>query len=240
MKPECQSTAIMQPYIFPYIGYFNLINSSDNFIFLDNVNYIKKGWINKNRILSNNNIMSFTISLAQSSQNKLINEIKVYEYEKFKIKFIKTLQQSYSKSKNYKKIINLINEIFEYKPNTISDLCIYSTNSILNYLGINTKTFIASVDFKNIEKKDINNYFIEILKELKSKTYINMIDGKDLYNKDLFIKNGISLKFLDPIIKEYDQNNNQFNGRLSIIDLLMNIEYEEIKIYLDSYNLKDE
>ena len=72
----------MQPYFFPYIGYFQLINAVDKFIILDDVNYIKKGWINRNRILLNGKDYLFTIPCEKISQNKLINEVEVIKDEK--------------------------------------------------------------------------------------------------------------------------------------------------------------
>jgi len=69
--------SIMQPYIFPYLGYFHLIEASDRFIFYDDVNFIRKGWINKNKILLNGNDFTFTVPLSKASQNKLINQINL-------------------------------------------------------------------------------------------------------------------------------------------------------------------
>lgn len=86
--------AIMQPYIFPYIGYFQLINAVDKFIIYDDVNYIKQGWINRNKILLNNEDYLFTFPLKNASSYKKINEIELSEnlYSKWKIKFFKTLE----------------------------------------------------------------------------------------------------------------------------------------------------
>ena len=88
----------MQPYFMPYIGYFQLINAVDKFIVYDDVNYINKGWINRNNILVNGKVHSFTIPLKEASQNKLINEIYLSEETKWRINFLKTLEQNYTKA----------------------------------------------------------------------------------------------------------------------------------------------
>ena len=102
------SISIMQPYIFPYIGYFHLIEASDKFVFYDDVNYIKRGWINRNRILLNNTDFLFTIPTLKASQNKLIYEIKPIIDEKWKRKFYSNLEFSYKKAPYYSDVIKLV------------------------------------------------------------------------------------------------------------------------------------
>ena len=71
------TVAIMQPYLFPYIGYWQLIHAVDTFVIFDDVNYIKKGYINRNNILVNGQKQTFTLELMSASQNKLINDIDI-------------------------------------------------------------------------------------------------------------------------------------------------------------------
>ncbi|MEO8664089.1 MAG: WbqC family protein, partial [Ignavibacteria bacterium] len=87
--------AIMQPYVFPYIGYFQLINAVDKFVLFDDVSFIKKGWINRNRILVNKQEYTFTIPLKKASQNKLIKDIEISEENNWRDKFLKTIEKSY-------------------------------------------------------------------------------------------------------------------------------------------------
>ncbi len=83
--------AIMQPYIFPYIGYFQLIHAADVFVFYDDVNYINRGWINRNRILLNGKDQLFTIPCKEASQNKLIKDIEVLADKKAFQKMLTTM-----------------------------------------------------------------------------------------------------------------------------------------------------
>ena len=85
----------MQPYLFPYIGYFQLIKSVDNFVFFDDVNYINKGWVNRNRIL---NDQIFTLPLINASQNRLIKDIEIFDPVSSKNKLLKNIFHSYKKA----------------------------------------------------------------------------------------------------------------------------------------------
>ena len=101
---------IMQPYFMPYIGYWQLLASVDIYVIYDDVNYIKKGWINRNNILVNNDKQLFTISLNGASQNKLINEITIADdFTKLR----KTITMAYHKAPYYNNIMNLLDDIFE-------------------------------------------------------------------------------------------------------------------------------
>src|SRR5690554_5438915 len=124
--------AVMQPYLFPYIGYFQLIQAVDKFVFYDDVNFIKKGWINRNRILINNKDLSFSVPLNKVSQNKTINEtfLNLDTFEEWKEKFIKTIGQNYKKAPYFDGVSEVINNILNTKCNTISDLAIESVNTI--------------------------------------------------------------------------------------------------------------
>src|SRR5687768_13108726 len=92
--------AIMQPYLFPYIGYFQLMHAADKFVVYDDVNYIKGGWVNRNRILVNGKPHMFTLPLKNAGSNIKINEIEVSggELMKWREKFLRTLQQAYAKA----------------------------------------------------------------------------------------------------------------------------------------------
>src|ERR1035437_2930920 len=103
--------AIMQPYIMPYIGYFQLINAVDKFVILDDVNYINKGWINRNNILVNKKAHLFVIPLKEASQNKLINEINISDEGKWKANLLKTIEQNYKRSPYFTIVYALIEEI---------------------------------------------------------------------------------------------------------------------------------
>jgi hypothetical protein len=184
--------AIMQPYFMPYIGYYQLINEVDMFIFYDDVNFIKGGWINRNYITINNQPSRFTIPLKKISSFKKINETFVDWDSKHMNKFIKTFNLYLKDKPNSKKVMD---EIFEIKPKTISEMSILSIELSCKYLGINT-IFKKSSDLDFIRVKDKTLNLINICKNQNQSNYVNMIGGEHLYSKDLFNQQGIFLSFM--------------------------------------------
>ncbi len=221
IAPSSARLAIMQPYIFPYIGYFHLIEASDLIVFYDDVNYIKQGWINRNRILMNDKDYLFTVPLKGSSSNKLINEIPPIINTKWKNSFYKQLTSSYRKAPFFSENIDRIMSVFDVEYKNISDLSIKSIVFTYNYLGINLKykkSSICSPETKGMEKSD---RLIEIAKKLKFINYLNQSGGNKLYSKDYFNSKGINLDFLYSKNIEYEQFGKYFVPCLSIIDVLM-------------------
>jgi hypothetical protein len=228
-------TAIMQPYFFPYIGYFQLVNVVDDFVFYDDVNYIKGGWVNRNRILSNSESIYFNMPLSGSSPNQLINEIKVGAIDK---KLLKTIEMAYKRAPNYEEVSELVKTVLSTQSDRLVDFCENSIKAVACYLGLNTAFHKSSIEFSDSKGLDKAERLINISKKLNSKVYINASGGKDLYEKEVFIREGIELFFLNTdsdII--YKQFNNDFNPWLSIIDVLMFNSREEVLLFLDKYHL---
>ena len=227
--------AIMQPYFFPYIGYFQLINAVDKFVFYDDVNYINRGWINRNRILINNEAHYLTVSLKESSQNKTINQIEFIDNRR---KMLKTIQLAYKRAPFYKDASPVIEECFDFDTNCISALNIHSILEVCKYLEV--KTIFERSGRKYPETKPLGRTerIVSICKSNNVNTYINAIGGKEIYAKKDFEKQGIELLFLKPEIVEYKQYGNLFQPWLSIIDVLMFNNQSKIKEMLNHYILE--
>ena len=217
----------------PYIGYWQLIKAVDTYVVYDDVNYINRGWINRNNILISGSSYMFTIKLKQASQNKLINEIEILDdFSKLK----KQIEFAYKKAPYYDNINVLLNKIFDYPNKNLSDFLLNSMRVICEYLNINT-TLIKSSDVKKDNTLHAESKILDICSVLKADEYYNAIGGQSLYNKDKFKTNGIVLKFLKPEIMPYKQFKNDFVAGLSIIDVLMFNSPEEINTMLDRYEL---
>lgn len=229
--------AIMQPYIFPYIGYFQLIQAVDKFIFYDDVNFIKKGWINRNQILINNQAHLITIPLNKASQNILIKDTLISYEENWAKKLLNNLEHNYKKAPYFNDAYSLIKQILEKNFNTISDFAINSIIEVSNYLEINTNFELSSE--KYMDSIDLKKKFrlIEICKKNNATDYINPIGGKEIYTKEDFKIKGLKLKFIEPQINEYKQFNSGFISGLSIIDVLMFNSKEEVRKMLNKYEL---
>ena len=229
--------AIMQPYIFPYIGYFQLINTVDKFVFYDDVNYIKRGWINRNKLLINQEEKLFTIPVLKASQNKLINEIEIEIDEKWLQKFNTTLEQNYKKAPFFDSTYQLIQDIFSTNHKSIADLAIDSIIKISNHLELTTVFEKSSFNYSDSKGLEKANRLINITKKNEATTYINPAGGKELYDKAYFKTAGVELLFIQNEITEYDQKIADFIGGLSIIDVLMFNSKKEIQNLLTNYQL---
>ena len=210
----------MQPYFFPYLGYFQLINAVDEFILLDDVNYIKKGWINRNHFLIKGEAFLFTVPLIRASQNKKINEIFISNDGRWKDKFLNSLIINYKKAPFFDDFYPLIEEVIQADIEKINELNYYALNRIVDFIGINTIIKKASQMYNNNHLK-AQERIIDICEQEKTNTYLNSVGGQNLYNKDLFKKENIDLKFIIPKFPEYQQFNGSFVSSLSIIDILM-------------------
>jgi hypothetical protein len=234
---KIMKVAIMQPYIFPYIGYFQLIQAVDKFIFYDDVNFIKKGWINRNQILINNQAHLITIPLNKASQNILIKDTLISYEENWAKKLLNNLEHNYKKAPYFNDAYSLIKQILEKNFNTISDFAINSIIEVSNYLEINTNFELSSEKYMDsiYLKKELR--LIGICKKNNATDYINPIGGKEIYTKEDFKNKGLKLKFIEPQINEYKQFNSGFISGLSIIDVLMFNSKEEVRKMLNNYEL---
>nr|WP_294899533.1 WbqC family protein [uncultured Pedobacter sp.] len=228
--------AIMQPYIFPYIGYFQLINAVDKFIVYDDVNFINKGWVNRNRILINKKPNLFTIPLKDASQNKLINQIELINNDKWKIKLIKTIDLAYKKAPYFSSVVPLIIKILESEKENISRLALNSLKEIASYLNIETKFVDSSSIYANQNLSGQDRILDICLKE-DANHYINPTGGTDLYNREDFESSQMTINFIKSLEINYRQFDNDFVSGLSIIDVMMFNNPQKIKEFLKKYQL---
>jgi hypothetical protein len=228
---------VMQPYFFPYIGYWQLLNTVDEYVIFDDVNYIKKGWINRNNILLNGKSKRINLHIKDASQNRLIKDTKLAQTDEDNKILLEVLKQSYHKAPYYEQVIYLVKEILDYKTDNLSE---YLTNQIIqvcNYLDIRTKILLSS-DIEKDNSLKGEEKIIEICKKRNADTYINAIGGKELYQHERFRKENMELKFLKTRNVNYKQFDNEFVPYLSIIDVMMFNEKEQIKELLDNYELE--
>ena len=227
----------MQPYVFPYIGYFSLINFVHHFVFYDDVQFIKKSWLHRNKILINNKEFLFSIPLTKSSQKDLIFQKELNNFNLFREEFLKKIERSYSNAPYFLNGMNYINEVLDYKTNKISELAIYSINVACKLLNIKTNKSIASKDFSTNRKLNKSDRLISISKKLGVSIYINSIGGINLYDPEYFKLHGVSLSFLKVNLLKYKQFNSDPISGLSIIDYLMFLSIEEIKNHLNNIEI---
>lgn len=220
--------AIMQPYFFPYIGYFQLIHAVDIYVNLDHVSFMKRSFLTRN-ILKNNT--GINVSVWNGSQNKKCSEVMVNFSEGYINNFLKKLQHLYSKTSNYSTILNeIIIPEFIDREISVSQFNLNIIRRINGYLDITTKIIETSEGFEHLDLKREAN-LKSITKQLKGTDYINSIGGKELYNKEDFKNDNINLSFLEMGDVKFD------NKYSSILDLLFRYEKEYIKEELKKYTL---
>ncbi|THU41541.1 hypothetical protein FAM09_05390 [Niastella caeni] len=232
--------AVMQPYVFPYLGYYQLVGAVDTFVFFDDVNYINKGWINRNRILQNNEPFRFTIPLVKASQNRLINEIEIAEYDKWRKDFLKLLELNYKKAPNFSFFYKWLEDFFyskEYR--LIGEITSDSVEQIAKLMNLPTR-FLRSSDlsYKTEEKQNGQDKILSICDILKADQYINPKNGVEIYEEEPFTAKNIRLRFINmDDIKYHQFERDNFQSALSIIDVLMFVDVSTARELLNKYTL---
>jgi len=225
--------AIMQPYFFPYIGYWQLINSVDKFVVMEDLNFIKQGYINRNAILINGEAHRINLGLIGASQNKLINKIEIASHPET---MLKTIARTYKHSPYFNDVYPLIRSILEFQETNLARFVINSIEKISDFLELDTE-IIHSCDLKIDHQLKAQSLVLDICEKFHTTHYINAIGGQKLYSKDTFKEHGILLSFIKTEVIKYKQFNNEFVPNLSIIDVMMFNSKEALKEMLEKYVL---
>ncbi|WP_029232405.1 WbqC family protein [Butyrivibrio sp. VCB2006] len=227
--------AVMQPYFFPYLGYWQLINHVDCFVVFDDVNYIKRGWINRNRILSEKKSY-INLPLLAVSQNKLINAIEINQKDLFSRRLSAIIHETYRNAPFYDETHVLLEKSL-YLEKKILSYYLYDQIKIMCVgLGIETEIVLSS-DIPKKEGLKGQDKILAICKKLGADEYINPIGGIDLYSGKFFVDNGVQLCFLKSKLTPYEQFGGEFIPALSIIDVLAFNGITGTRKMLDDYEI---
>lgn len=229
--------AIMQPYFFPYIGYFQLINSVDEFIVYDNIKFTKKGWIHRNRILQNNKDEYISLQLKNASDFLFINDRELADsFEDEKLKILRRISSAYSKAPYFNNVFPVLDQIIMFEEKNLFRYIFNSIKVVCEYLTIKTK-FIISSEININHNLKAQEKVIALVKASNANQYINAIGGIELYAKNEFALNNINLNFIKTNDIKYKQFNEDFIPYLSIIDVLMFNSKNEISEMLNKFEL---
>lgn len=229
----------MQPYLFPYLGYFQLISAVDIFVLSDDLQYINKGWVNRNRILVDGKGKMITFPLKKDSHlAKIQDRALADDFSHHASRSLKTIFQAYSKAPCFKEVYPLVERLVNHPEKNLARYVENSIREICRYLRIETSLILSS-DLQTDPALNAQDRLIWTGKKLNADTYINPIGGIDLYNFDDFKCNGIELKFhrMDDI--SYRQFKREFVPFLSIIDVMMFNDVPALRKLLASYSLID-
>ncbi|QQZ37589.1 WbqC family protein [Pseudomonas sp. SK2] len=219
--------AIMQPYLFPYAGYFSLIRQVDKFVFYDDVNFIKGGWINRNRLLVGGEARYFTVPLSGASPNLKINEVKVQARAVWERKLLACIQQSYSKAPNFKKAFDCVREVLGF--NEFENIAQLAKRSIIisaERMGL-AVDFVESSAIYGNQHLSASSRVLDICLKEGADIYVNQPGGRSLYDSLEFSSKGIALRFNDAPLRAYKQFSEHFTPGLSVLDMMMFNSFEE-------------
>lgn len=223
---------IMQPYFFPYAGYFQLIQATDVFVVYDNIEYTKKGWINRNRISGRQGDKTITLPIAAASDTLMIRDREIATA--FQVnKLLNKLRETYRKAPHFESAFNLVTDIISQGQKNLFEYLFTQLTEICAFLELDAELKVSSsIDADHALKKE--ERVLSICSALGATRYINAIGGVELYSEQRFEEAGIELRFLRSNIKPYAQFSPEFVPHLSIIDLLMFNSVEVIKKKLTS------
>lgn len=234
-----KSVALMQPYLFPYLGYFQLVNSVDEFIIYDNVQWIKGGWINRNRILGDDGTPEYiTLPVKKDSYKKYINERFFSEsFESDKQAILERLREVYVSAPYFDSVYAMVESCFVDSNMNAAKFIEHCLQTCCNFLEIETKLRTSSDLSLNTESLRAQERVVSIVSCSGANRYINASGGRHLYDKDIFKQGGIELLFIEPRLLAYKQFGEPFIPGLSIIDVMMFNSQEQTKQLLESYEL---
>lgn len=229
----------MQPYFFPYLGYFSLISYTNIWVVFDTAQFIRHGWIERNLILGPKRDRNYIrVPLKKHHRETKIKDVKIRNEESWKDKIFAQLVHYKKKAPYYKNVINFLEDAFKFETESISHLNIHLLKKTLEYLRISFEYIIFS-EF-NITISSVNapdEWALNITKALKGDTYVNPPGGIEFFDRKKYMENKIDIQFLKIKLKPYDQKQNEFISSLSIIDVMMFNTPKKIRKMLYDYEL---
>lgn len=230
------SVAVMQPYLFPYIGYFQLIRAVDVFVIYDDVNYIRQGWINRNNILLHGKAHRWTLPVADQSSFRHINRHEIGNPEHAKRKLLKLFESAYRKAPAFDEVYPLLEEVMAHPDANLAGFVANSLRRVSAFIGLDTRFALSSGIPKNPDDS-AQQRVIDMVRHIGGTQYCNAIGGQALYSREDFEAAGIRLNFLRTGDVRYEQPAEEFVPCLSIIDVLMSCGRSGCLEHLDKYEL---
>lgn len=230
--------AIMQPYLFPYMGYWQLLAAVDKFILLDDVNYINRGWINRNRIAVGGRPTWLTVPLQNASQNRLICDINIVPDNRWKETMLRMVSTAYAKAPESANVLALFNHWLQGASGNLSAALYESIKQVAATLGIGTTIVPSSRIYPKNGLKGQDRILDICLREGAS-IYVNPPGGQEIYDAQVFQRADIELLFLQPDLHVGQLRTGANDGTvLSILDLMMHNPPNTLAAAIKQYDLQ--
>jgi len=227
----------MQPYLFPYIGYFQLMHAVDRFVVADDLSYIKQGWINRNRLLINGEAAYFTVPLRRHAATALIRDVEIDDRSpRWRRTLLTTIANFYRRTPSFGAVYPIVERVLGGPFVKIADMARASLREVADYLGITAAIVESSSAYGNADLKG-QDRVIDTCRREGATDYVNAIGGRALYSPDAFLAHGVRLHFVESDAIEYRQFHAPFVPSLSVIDLLMFNDRDAARALLTRYRL---
>lgn len=227
----------MQPYLFPYIGYYQLMHAVDRFVVADDLTFIKQGWINRNRLLINGEPAYFTVPLKRHPADALIKDVEIDpDSGRWRRTLLSTIANFYRRAPSFGTVYPIVERIIGGNFVKIADMARASLREVCQYLDITTSIVESSSAYRNAHLKG-QDRVIDTCRAEGASDYVNAIGGRALYSRDAFLAQGIRLQFVESDAIEYRQFDGPFVGSLSIVDVLMFTSQADARALVARYRL---
>lgn len=232
-----RTAVVMQPYFFPYLGYFQLVAASSVFVYFQDASYIKGGWINRNRVLVQGRPHVFTVPIEKASSHRTIEATNIANAQDWRSHFVRLLEQAYARAPFRDRVLNLVSNVVYSTTSSIGRLAEESVRAVCAYVGF-VPQWRQSHEFQFSDSPRGAARIKRICQALEAERYVNAPGGKALYDAQDFQRAGIELRFLRPVLPEYEQTGGAFVSGLSIIDVLMFNSPEVTRTWMEAYELE--
>jgi hypothetical protein len=231
--------SIMQPYLLPYVGYFSLLRASTSFVGLDLVQYIRHGWINRNRILHpQRGWQYFIVPVRKHRRETLIRDVCIARNEDWKGRLIRQLTHYKGQAPFYRDVIEMLDDALDSGATHIGQLNLRALERVCRYLSIPfAGTLASTMDLRLRAVQHAGDWALAICEAVGARGYVNPVGGAELFRPGEFAERGVKLMFLESPQAAYDQGRSEFEGSLSIIDVIMFNSPSDALRLVDSYRL---
>lgn len=228
---------IMQPYFFPYIGYFQLIHATDRYIFFDTPQYERRSWMNRNRIINLNEGSTYiTVPVIKAPQQTALTDIVINNNSDWRNKIYRQLEVYKKIAPYYNEVIDFVHSVLDKADTSLAELNVHSVVDTCRYIGLDIDWDIFSQMNLEIPTDCApDEWALEITKATNADEYINAPGGARFFDRSNYETEGIKLQFIQPEIIPYNQRIGRFEPCLSIIDVMMYNSPEEIFNMLAHY-----
>lgn len=231
--------AIMQPYFFPYIGYFQLIQSVDHFVFFDTPQYEKRGWMNRNRIINPKEGFTYiTVPTEKAPQNTPLNKIRIDDTQDWRERIEGQLNVYKKRATFYSEVMELVESVLKQPEESLFALNIYSIQKTCEFLELPFSPDIFSkMNLFVRDECEPDEWALNITKAMGYDVYVNAPGGASFFDRGKYTQAGIELRFIQPKLTPYVQKIGRFESGLSILDVMMFNPKDKVREMLQEYEL---